>query len=136
MSERNVDIVRRGFQAFQKLDMDGFTAEWRPDVVWDVRGYENWPGAKTEYTGTGEVLAEFAHYLSTARSFEVSGHQVVDLDDARVLGLHHERRVNDGEDVPVYLEIGTVYQLDGDGKVTHVEVYTGHDEARRAAGLT
>jgi ketosteroid isomerase-like protein len=136
MSERNVEIVRRGFRAFQKLDLDGFTADWRPDVVWDVRGYENWPGSKTEYQGTAEVLDEFAHYLGSARSFEVSGHDAVALDDTRVLGLHHERRVNEGEPAAVYLEIGTVYELDGDGKVTHVEVYTGHDKARGAAGLS
>ena len=135
MSEHNVEIVSRGFRAFQKLDMDGFTADWRPDVVWDVRGYDNWPGSRTEYQGSAEVLAEFAHYLSSARSFDVSGHEAVALDDDRVLGLHHERRVNEGDDTPRHLEIGTVYKLDGDGKVTHVEVYTGHDKARRAAGL-
>jgi ketosteroid isomerase-like protein len=132
----NVETVRRGFRAFQKLDLDGFTADWHPDVVWDVRGYKNWPGSKTEYRGTAEVLAEFAQYLGSARSFEVSGHDAVALDEARVLGLHHERRVNEGEEAPVHLEIGTLYKLDSDGRVTHVDVYTGHDEARRAAGLT
>jgi ketosteroid isomerase-like protein len=134
MAESNVDIVRRGFDAFQKLDLDGFTADWHEDVVWDVKNYENWPGSKTEYRGTPEVLAEFAHYLGSARSFEVHGHDAIELDDGKVLGLHHERRVNEGDDAPTNLEIGTVYALDAQGKVTHVEVYTGHDNARRAAG--
>ena len=134
MSDSNVDIVRRGFDAFQKLDLDGFTADWRPDVVWDVRGYENWPGDKTEYSGIAEVLAEFAHYLGTARSFEVKGHDVFALDQNRVLGLHHEYRVNEGESQPTHVEIGSLYELDLEGKVTHVEVYTGHDNARKAAG--
>jgi ketosteroid isomerase-like protein len=135
MPDSNVDIVRRGFDSFQKLDLDGFTADWHPDVVWDVSGYKGWPGDRTEYEGTAEVLAEFAHYLGTARSFEVRGHDVIALDDHRVLGLHHERRVNEGDEAPVHLEIGTLYKLSPEGKVTHVDVFTGHDEARKAAGL-
>jgi ketosteroid isomerase-like protein len=136
MAESNVDIVRRGFDAFQKLDLDGFTADWHPQVVWDVSGYENWPGTKTEYRGTAEVLAEFAHYLGSARSFEVHGHEAIALNDTRVLGLHHERRVNEGDERPQDLEIGSLYELDDEGKVTHVAVFTGHDNARRAAGAT
>ena len=134
MSDSNVDIVRRGFDAFQKLDLDGFTADWHPDVVWDVRGYENWPGDKAEYSGIAEVLAEFANYLGSARSFEVKGHDVMALDQNRVLGLHHEYRVNEGESESKHVEIGSLYELDAQGKVTHVEVYTGHDNARKAAG--
>jgi ketosteroid isomerase-like protein len=136
MAESNVDIVRRGFDAFQKLDLDGFTADWHEDVVWDVKNYENWPGDRTEYKGTAEVLAEFAHYLGSARSFEVHGHEATALDETRVLGLHHERRINEGDQTPQDLEIGTLYELDTNGKVTHVEVYTGHDNARTAAGAT
>ena len=132
MSDSNVDIVRRGFDAFQKLDLDGFTRDWHPDVVWDVTNYENWPGDKTEYRGIAEVLAEFARYLQGARGFEVRGHEVLAMDDARVLGLHHETRTNaDGE--LTHVEIGSLYELNEDGKVTHVDVFTGHERARSAA---
>jgi ketosteroid isomerase-like protein len=133
MTADNVDIVRRGFRAFQSLDMDGFTAAWDPDVVWDLRGYRGWPGSKTEYRGTAEILAEFANYLGSARSLEVRGLEVERLDETRVLGLHTERRT-EGDKPPVDLEIGAVYELTT-GRVTRVEVYTGHDEARRAAGI-
>jgi ketosteroid isomerase-like protein len=134
MTSSNEEIVRRGFRAFQRLNMDGFTADWHPEVVWDVRGYRDWPGSKTEYIGAPEVLGEFAAYLGGARSLEVYGLEVTSLDDARVLGTHCERRINEGDDVPVEIDIGVVYTL-SDGQVTHVEVYTGHDAARRAAGL-
>jgi ketosteroid isomerase-like protein len=134
MTARNEEIVRRNFASFQRLEMDGFTEDWHPDVVWDLRGYRDWPGEKTEYVGAPEVLAGFASYLGAARSLEVYGLEVTSLDDARVLGTHIERRVNEGEDTPVELDIGVVYTL-SDGKVTHVEVYTGHDAARRAAGV-
>jgi ketosteroid isomerase-like protein len=122
----NADIVRRGFESFQRLDLDGFTRDWHPDVVWDLSNYEAWTGEKTTYTGTPEVLAGFADYLGSATSFEVSGLQVEAIDDTRVLGLHFEKR-----DLTKTIEIGAIYELHG-GSVTRVEVYTGHANARAA----
>lgn len=51
-----------------------------------------------------------------------------------MLGTHHERRLNKGDPEPIHLEIGVVYEFTND-KIARAEVYTGHDEARRAAGL-
>lgn len=134
MSESNVEIVRRGFDAFETMDMDAFVADWHPDLVWDVHGYEDWPGARTEYKGPPEILAEFANFMSTVRALEVNDLEVTGLDDDRVLATYSERRINEGDVSPVTLDIGIVYQLT-DGKMTRIEVYTGHDKARRAAGL-
>jgi ketosteroid isomerase-like protein len=130
----NEEIVRRAFESFERLNMDGFIADWDPEVVWDLSGYESWTGEKSEYCGTHEVLAGFADYLAGARSFEVSGLQVSAVDDTRVLGLHNERRVNEGDSTPIEIDIGVVYHLT-DGKLTRAEVYTGHDTARKAAGV-
>jgi ketosteroid isomerase-like protein len=122
----NADIVRRGFESFQRLDLDGFTRDWDPDVVWDLSNYEAWTGEKTTYKGTADVLAGFADYLGSAKSFEVSGLQVEAVDDERVLGLHFEKR-----DLTKTIEIGAIYELHG-GRVTHVTVFTGHAKARAA----
>jgi ketosteroid isomerase-like protein len=134
-AEDNVDIVRRAFKGFQRLDLDAFTADWAPDITWDLTGYEGWPGAHTTYTGEHEVVAEFAQYLGSARSLEVTDHEITPLDDGRVLGTHRERRVNEGEETPTDLVIEALYTFDK-GKITHVAVYTGHGEARKAAGRT
>jgi hypothetical protein len=124
----NEDIVREGFESFQRLDLDGFTQHWDPDVVWDLSNYEGWTGAKTTYTGTADVLKGFADYLAGAPGIEVGGLRVEPVDERRVLGLHKEWRVSVG----VEIEIGVIYELH-DGKVTHVDVFTGHDKAREAA---
>jgi ketosteroid isomerase-like protein len=128
----NVDIVRRGFDAFQTMDMDAFTADWAPDLVWDVHGYEGWPGDKTQYVGAPEILAEFGNFMGSVRALEVTDLEVTELADNRVLATYHERRINEGDQEPVHLDIGIVYEL-ADGKVTRIEVYTGHDRAREAA---
>ena len=133
-ADSRADTVRRAFEGFQRLDMDAFTADWHEDVVWDLVGYEDWPGEKTQYRGEAEVVAGFAGYLSSVRSLEVGDLHVTSLDDGRVLAIHHERRYNKGSDQPTHLDIGTVYEFEDD-KIVRVEVYTGHQAARRAAGL-
>jgi ketosteroid isomerase-like protein len=123
----NEDTIREAFESFQRLDLDGFTKDWDPQVVWDLSQYDGWTGEKTEYTGTAEVLKGFADYLGSAKSFEVSGLEVTAIDDTRVLGLHTERR-----DLTRTIEIGVIYELH-EGKVTRVQVFTGHERARKAA---
>jgi ketosteroid isomerase-like protein len=125
--ERNVEVVRQSFEAFQRLDLDGFTQHWRPDVVWDVTHLEGWPGDRTTYTGTADVLKGFADYLASARGLEVGDLEVTPIGDTHVLGLHLERRER-----TTTIEIGVIYELD-DGQVTHARVFTGHDKARQAA---
>jgi ketosteroid isomerase-like protein len=135
VTERSVEIVRRGFEAFETMDMDAFTANWHPRLIWDVSGYDGWPGSKTEYVGAPEILQEFGGFMSTVRGLQVTDLQVTPLVDGRVLATYHERRINEGEAEPVHLDIGIVYELDGD-TITRIDVYTGYERARRAAGLS
>jgi ketosteroid isomerase-like protein len=128
-----VELVRRGFDAFETMDMEQFTAGWAPDVLWDVSGYEGWPGAEHQYRGAAEILAEFGKFMSTVRSLRVDVHEVRRVGD-RVLALYTERRRDEGQAEEAVLDIGIVYTLDG-GEITRMDVHTGHPNARRAAGL-
>jgi ketosteroid isomerase-like protein len=127
------EIVRKAFDSFQHLDLDGFTADWAPDVVWDVSGYDDWPGEKTVYRGTAEVLDGFAHYLAGIKGLQITGHEVIPIDHQRVLGLHNEHRTSE-DGTPVLLEIGVVY-LFADDEVVRADVYTGHARAKQVVGL-
>jgi ketosteroid isomerase-like protein len=128
----NVEIVRRGFQAFETMDMDAFTKDWDEQLVWDVSGYDDWPGGKTSYTGAPEILQEFGGFMSTVTGLQVTDLQITPLDKNRVLATYHERRINDGEAEPIHLDIGIIYEFAKD-RITRIEVYTGHDRAREAA---
>lgn len=130
----NIDVVRRGFDAFQTMDMDTFTADWAPDTTWDVSGYDDWPGSKTAYKGAPEILAEFGNFMGSVRALEVTDLEITELPNNRVLATYHERRINDGDETPITLDIGILYELKN-GTVTKIEVYTGHDAARHAAAL-
>jgi ketosteroid isomerase-like protein len=136
-SDREVEIVRRGFDAFASMDMDAFTKDWHEGLVWDVSGYDDWPGSRTSYTGAPEILQEFGNFMGSVRALEVTNLEITPLDDGRVLATYHERRINEGHTEPVHLDIGIVYEFASpdDGKIARIEVYTGHERARRAAGI-
>ena len=126
-NQDNIEIVRRGFDAFQAMDIDAFVADWHPELVWDVHGYEDWPGTKAQYKGTPEILAEFANFMGSVRALEVTNLEITPLEPNRVLAIYDERRINEGDAGPIELHIGIVYELTG-GKITRIEVYTGTRE--------
>jgi ketosteroid isomerase-like protein len=53
----NVSIVRQGFEAFEKSDVEWMNAHLADDVVWHVGGNSKWSGA---YEGKAKVLDFFA----------------------------------------------------------------------------
>lgn len=125
--------MRESFEGFQRLDLDRFTQDWDPGVVWDMAGYEDWPGEKLLYEGEAEVIAGFAGYLGAIRGLQVSDLEVTPLEDGRVLGIHRERRLDEA-DKESHKDIGTIYEF-ADLKIVRVEVHTGRQNARKAAGL-
>jgi ketosteroid isomerase-like protein len=133
MSTEHEQIVRRGFAAFETADMDAFTADWHPDVVWDLAHHASWPGDADRYVGHGQILAAFATYLAGVQTQRLDIHELRELPDGRVLVLYTEWRREPGQPEPVPIEMGIIHTIDG-GRVRHMEVHTGHDSARRSAG--
>jgi ketosteroid isomerase-like protein len=128
-----VELVRGGYEAFETMDMEQFTAGWAPDVLWDVSAYEDWPGSKRCYRGAAEILAEFGSFMSTVRSLRIDVHEVTRVGD-RVLSLYTEYRRDEGQTDETVLEIGIVHEFEG-GQITRMDVHTGHENARKAVGL-
>jgi len=128
-----VELVRRGFDAFETMDMEQFTAGWAPDVLWDVSGYDGWPGSRECYRGAAEILAEFGSFMTTVRSLRIDVHEVRRVGE-RVLALYTEYRRDEGQADEAVLDIGIVYTFDG-GEIVRMDVHTGHPNARTAAGL-
>jgi hypothetical protein len=98
-----------------------------------VSGYDDWPGSKTSYVGAPEILQEFGGFMGSVRALQVTNLEIVALEDGRVLATYHERRINEDQTEPVHLDIGIVYEFAGE-TITRIEVYTGHERAKQAAG--
>ena len=130
--ERNVEVVRRSFDAFETADMDAWTADWAEDVVFDVSGYAPWEDPKKVYRGPTEILEFFSRMMQGVRVLSIHMHEISAVDDDRVIALYTETRQEQGG-VPYPLEVGIVYTL-RDGKFAVVQVHSSFESARRTAG--
>jgi hypothetical protein len=134
MPTEHEQIIQRGFDAFETADMDAFTADWHPEVAWDLSNHETWPGDADRYVGAGAILAAFGQFLAGAQTLRLDMHELRELPDGRVIALYTEWRREPGETEAKPIEMGIVYTLEA-GKVREMQVHTGHDAARRTAGL-
>jgi ketosteroid isomerase-like protein len=125
----NAEIVTRGFEGFENADMEKFTSDWAPDIVFDTSGYELWPLDQTEFHGAEEVVFVFGQFMSKVRSLEVHNLDVSEIDDDHVLALYDEIRREHGSEEPISLEIGIVYRL-RDDRLVHVWVFTDQERAK------
>jgi ketosteroid isomerase-like protein len=131
--EENVEVVRRSFDAFETADMDAWTADWAPDIVFDVSGYELWTDPVKTYHGPVEILEFFGRMMQGVRVLRVDGLEVAAVDDDRVIGTYTETRQEAGGE-PYLQPVGIVYTLSG-GRFAHVRVFSDHAAARAAAAL-
>jgi ketosteroid isomerase-like protein len=125
----NAEIVTRSFEGFDESDMEKFTSDWAPEIVFNVSNYEHWPLDQTEFHGAEEVVFVFGQFMSNVRSLEVHNLEVTEINDDYVLALYDEIRREHGSGEPVELNIGIVYRL-RDGQFVRVWVFTDQDLAR------
>ena len=128
----NTEIVTRSFEGFDNADMEKFTSDWHPEIVFDTSGYDFWPLEQTEFRGVEEVVFIFGQFMSNVRSLEVHNLEVSDVDHEHVIALYDEIRRERGSDEPVALKVGIVYRLHDD-KIAHVRVFTDQARARAFA---
>jgi ketosteroid isomerase-like protein len=127
--QSNTEIVTRSFEGFESADMERFTSDWAPEIVFDVSNYEFWPLEQTEFHGAEEVVFVFGQFMSNVRSLEVNNLEVAAAGPEHVLALYDEVRREHGSDEPVALKIGIVYRL-RDEQLVHVWVFTDQERAK------
>jgi ketosteroid isomerase-like protein len=125
----NAEIVTRSFEGFDNADMEKFTSDWAPEIVFNVSNYEHWPLEQTEFHSAEEVVFVFGQFMANVRSLEVNNLQVAEIDGNHVLALYDEIRREHGSNEPVELKIGIVYRL-RDSMLVNVWVFTDQERAR------
>lgn len=126
---RNAEIVTRSFDGFADADMEKFTSDWAPEIVFDVSNYEHWPLEQTEFHGAEEVVFVFGQFMSNVRSLDVNNLEVAEVGEDHVIALYDEVRREHGSDEAIKLKIGIVY-LVREEKLHHVWVFTDQQRAR------
>ena len=132
MSEENVEMIRRAFEAYERVDLDAAVADIAPDSEYVAAGTV--PGRTGTYRGP-EGYKSFMAWL--AEEFSDSHAQVdalIDAGDSVVLGatLRGQGRRSG---IPATFTFWQVWRF-ADGKVVHGQGFADKGEALEAAGLS
>jgi ketosteroid isomerase-like protein len=131
MSQENVENVRRGIDAWNRGDLDGWLAGFAPEAEWhttgrfpDDRVYRGRAGLERYWAEIHEAAEEMSISISDLRA---SGDRVFQAVTGRGRGKRSE--------VPIEEPIWLVTTL-RDGLAVRVESYVDRAEALEAAGLS
>jgi ketosteroid isomerase-like protein len=130
VSQENVELFRKGVEAYNRGDIEPMLEIWHPEAAWypftaAVEGDE-------AYHGREGLRQWWANIDATFEEFEASLEDVRDLDDT-ILALGHLRaRFRSG--VTLETEIGWLARF-RDGLAVWGRAYQSHAEALEAAGL-
>jgi ketosteroid isomerase-like protein len=129
MSQKHVEIVRAGLDAYNRRDWDALLEHAAPDLVWDMSR------AIGPQRGVYELadLRSFLEDLATTFEFHrFEAHEFIEVGEHVVVPTTAYARGRDG--IEVEARTATVYTF-RDGAITRITMYQGRQEALEAAGL-
>lgn len=131
MSEENVELTRRGYEAFARGDLDGALEFLHPEIeahdppeAPDAAVHRGREAVRQDWEQTAELLEEFS--VDVERSFE--------RDDQVVVFLRYRGRGR-GSGAEVEAAMAHVWTI-RDGKAVRLRQFLDRAEALEAAGLS
>jgi ketosteroid isomerase-like protein len=125
VSDENVELVRRTFDAYNRGDYAAAAAELAPDVVWEV-------GQEEPARGPEAVQAMWERWDSAWNDMETVPEDFVAAGDKVVVTVHYTAR-GKGSGVVVRDLVFDLYTL-RDGKCVRKQEFETREEALAAAG--
>jgi ketosteroid isomerase-like protein len=129
MSQENVELTRRAFEAFKERDLDGLLAMLDDDV----EAFPRLAAVEGGYRGHAGVRRWWEQLLGAFPDFHAEILEVRDLGEFMIVALRVRGRGAES-DTPLDAAIWHVNQF-RDGKVIRWRVYTSESEALEAVGL-
>ena len=129
MSQENVELTRRAFEAFKDRDLDGLLAM----MADDVEAFPILAGMEGGYRGHDGIRRWWTGLLGTFPDFSAEVVELRDLGDS-TLAVLHIRGHGAGSDTPVDASTWQVSQF-RHGQCIGWHVYTSEREALEAVGL-
>jgi ketosteroid isomerase-like protein len=131
MSQENVEVVRRMFDAFNSGDPFSPVLEAvSPDIV---TTQNNIPGART-YSGPEGVFQALFDWTEDFDEFVMTADEFIDTGDKVIVRVHQDA-LGTGSGVPVEGDFWFVYTFGG-GKIVRLDMFNAETEAREWAGLS
>jgi ketosteroid isomerase-like protein len=131
MSEENVEIVRRGYDAFDRRDLEALGEIISDDFELDISSHPI-PDFPNTGVGRDHLFRFFATYLSGFSEYEITVTELLQADDVVVALLHDKAKLGDAT---VERDLAHIWTIDG-GRVVRFQAFTTHEAALEAAGLS
>jgi len=132
VSQENVEIVRRGLEAFNSGDWEASMSELHERAVWVPS--PAFPDTAPRHGR--ETIRRFWEELDAAMGgFQAAVDDVIDAGDGHVVALVRIGGIGRGSGADVWREIAQVFTL-REGKVVSVVGYDKREHALSAFGLT
>jgi ketosteroid isomerase-like protein len=133
MSQENVEVVRRVFEAAGRRDTTGVLALYHPEVEWDTSGTV--PGdvmGRSVYRGHDGVRTFFREFYEAWEKIEYNLEELVDADDqvVSVLTIRGRGRASGIELERHTTGVWTIH----DGKIVRVIWFPTRQDALEAVG--
>ncbi|MDX6699392.1 MAG: hypothetical protein QOE65_2789 [Solirubrobacteraceae bacterium] len=130
MSRENVEIVQRGWDAYESGDLSGALADLSPDMVTYVSPLLPVGGT---YHGPEGLLQLTLDWAEGFDELNVSAEELIEAGDQVVVRtLHRSRGAESG--APVETDVWYVFTLRA-GKTVRIDVFNDRNEALEAVGL-
>jgi ketosteroid isomerase-like protein len=129
MGGQNVDVVRGGYEAWNRGDLDAVRAIYHLDVT--ANAGPLWPAAG-EVTGPEAIIQAFASILSTFEHSEIVPEEYIEHGESVLVPTVWRGTVAGSEGV-IEQRLVAVYTFRGT-KVAHLAYFAGMGEALEAVG--
>jgi ketosteroid isomerase-like protein len=131
MSEENVEVVRKLFDAFNRGDLDALLGFLSPEVAWESLPL---PGFRDVYRGRAEAREWIELLLEIFEEGHLGIDDITALSDDRVFTGYTQVGRGRGSGLPAEQPGWAIFWL-ADGLITRRQVFWSRDEALEAAGL-
>jgi ketosteroid isomerase-like protein len=133
MWEENLQLVRRGWDAWFRRDVDAMAEDWDPDVIWSTEHFHNWP--ESSYRGPEGIQRFLSQWLDVWGDYEVTVEKILAAPDGRIVSLIRHRGKGHTSGIPMDLPMAQIITIRND-KIVHFDNYDNRAEALEAAGLS
>jgi len=133
MSQENVEMVRRSYQAFNENGLAAVREIWDPEIVWHTDPLVPEPGVYTGFDAVGTYLEAFIRAFG---AWHIHAHEIIDLGGDEVLSVLTISGLPLGQtDAQTQILDWAWIVSVRDGKIARIRSFMDKDRAFEAVGL-
>jgi ketosteroid isomerase-like protein len=131
MSQENVEVIRAGYAAWARRDLDTWLETLHPAVEFQTSGV--FPDLAPIYRGHRGMRSFWESMLAPWESFRLDVERIVEGDECAAVAIRFRAR-GKGSGVHTDLRQGHALRFEG-GRIVKVSAHASFEEAFEAAGL-